>query len=135
MNLIHGVLFAVLTFMCSASLSAQSWHAPVVAIQEIQNTLNTIQNPTPPSTQTSIANPESIRPKKVANTPASKDVTLSNLKVAFLQQVLTQIKQGVATGDAVESVHAQFLQLSGNDFGDRQNQINTVYLYVVDLLS
>lgn len=135
MNLIHGVLFAVLTFMCSASLSAQSWHAPVVAIQEIQSTLNTIQNPTPPSTQTSIANPESIRPKKVANTQASKDVTLNNLKVAFLQEVLTQIKQGVATGDAVESVHAQFLQLSGNDFGNRQNQINTVYLYVVDLLS
>lgn len=135
MNLIHGVLFAVLTFMCSASLSAQSWHAPVVAIQEIQSTMNTIQNPAPPTTQTSIANPESIRPKKVANTPASKDVALNNLKLAFLQQVLIEIKQGATTGDAVESVHAQFLQMPGADGGDRLNQINTVYLYVVDLLS
>ncbi len=135
MNLIHGVLFAVLTFMCSASLSAQSWHAPVVAIQEIQSTLNTLQNPAPPTNQTSISNPESIRPTKYANTPAVKAVVVENLKVAFLQQVLIQIKQGATTGDAVESVHAQFLQMPGVDVSDRQNQINTVYLYVVDLLS
>jgi hypothetical protein len=62
------------------------------------------------------------------------DCLASSVKLNFLKQVMLRIREGMATGDAVEAVYQMMLSGSNNNPA-LLSHIQSAYNYVVDLLS
>ena len=122
MNLIHGVLVALFAFMGSVSLSAQNYYPNPQAAGIVIAEMTALSSPTkgtPSNTGTMVAPNEAIQ----------------SLKVTMLQMVLIELKQGVPTSNAIETVFDQVGQQPGSNQGSRPTQLATVKAYVIDLLS
>ena len=134
MNLIHGALFVVLTFMGTISLSAQTnWLPPAEAATVISNELAQLAlPPAPPASQGGLV------PKQIIADQTSKigcpDCLLKNVKYQFLTLVMQKLKEGEATGVAVGEVRAQMISLSNNN-ATMLATIQTAYEFMINRLS
>ena len=134
MNLIHGALLVVLTFMGTMTLSAQNWYQPPAAAIAIDQAITTLaaEAPTPPANSGSMTTKQNVfgeYAKVGCNNCQARAVKLQYLKMTMLK-----LKEGVPTGTAVEEVKAQMLGMAGNH-QQLLSLINSTYLYMVDLLS
>ena len=134
MNLIHGLLFAVLTFMGSISLSAQAWLPPADAVPAISQALDVLEQPMQSPTK-SVGSFNSLPTSGPAGkTAGCAECTDRAVKIAFLTQTGLRIKQGMPTGQAVDEVHALLIG-GANGTPSLLASIATAYAFVVDLLS
>jgi hypothetical protein len=134
MNLIRATLLAVFAFMGTVSLSAQqqNWLPAPQAIVVITNELDNLANPpAPPSTGGTIQSKQQIS-DAVAKS-GCQDCMLHAVKEQFLFLTLKELKQGVDTGAAVESVRALMIQGSNNN-GPLLATIQTAYQYMDSIL-
>ncbi|MCC7245010.1 MAG: hypothetical protein IT269_04995 [Saprospiraceae bacterium] len=131
-TLLLVALFALVSFFGAAGLSAQTWVSQQQALVLIQGTISSTVSPN----KTGLPAGSITSPAVVKVTPATgASNRLKVMKVDFLKAVAEQIKLGATTGDAVNTVYANFQQLSGFDVPARQNALQQVYFEVVDLLS
>ena len=132
MNLVHGALVVVLTFMGTFSLSAQNWLPSVQAVAVIANELAVLaEAPTPvPSAGITTKQQMSEQNAKIGCT----DCLLTNVKYQFLQLALVKIKEGTATGTAVQEVYQLMLGKSNNN-PTMISTIQQAYEFMLDKLS
>jgi len=132
MNLIRAALFAVFAFMGTVSLSAQqNWLPPAQAIVVINNELDQIAEPPVPTPTSIITSKQSVLEEKAM--VGCDGCLQKSVKFHFLELTLLQIKSGVDTGAAVESVRAQMI---GNANGNATllTNIQTAYEYMQNVL-
>jgi hypothetical protein len=132
MNLIHGALLVVMTFMGSLSLSAQSWLPPAQAAVVITNELNGLDVQPAPTPAAGVSSKKDILAKNAA--VGCADCQEKHVKKQYLRMVAAKLKNGVATGTAVEEVRTEMLNNAGNNVSLIQN-VQNVYEFVVGLLS
>ena len=132
MNLIRAALFAVFAFMGTLSLSAQqNWLPPAQAIVVINNELEAIAEPPAPAPTTVITSQQQLLEEKAM--VGCDGCLQTSVRYHFLKGTLIQIKSGVDTGDAVESVRAQMISGSNNNATLLAN-IQTAYEFMQNVL-
>lgn len=133
MNLIHGALFAVLTFMGSISLSAQNWFPPAQAAIVIEAQLNVLSEP-----PALVSPSQSLITKQQISSQNAQlgcpDCLSKNVKYLFLKLVIERLKNGEETGEAVGAVRSQMISNSNNN-ATMLATIQSTYEYILGILS
>ena len=126
MNLIHGVLFVLFAFVGTFSLSAQNFYPNPQAAGVVVAELNALSVPSKAG-QATFSQTNTGQPVQSSTVDQNN---LTPLKIAVLQLIIVELKNGVPTGDAIENV---FGQLPAS--GARATKLATVKAYIIDLLS
>lgn len=123
---------AAMTFMGTVSVSAQSYFTPSQALAVTEATLTELtQQPiakVAPANGTLINTGSGIAQSATVN----DNSILLSLKIAYLQEMIINIKSGLATQEAIDQVYST---ASNGAPAARLTLLGAAKLYVVDLLS
>jgi hypothetical protein len=132
MNLIHGVLVAVLTFMGTVSLSAQNWLPAAQAANVIASELNVLEGQPAPQPAAGFTTKQQVYGAKAA--AGCPSCVLNHAKILYLKLVMVKLKNGTDTGTAVNEVRTQMLNNANNNAQLIQT-VQNAYEFVLGLLS
>lgn len=125
-----SVAFMAVFMLSSEQASAQTFQAPAQAAATIDAALPGLTNPSSKSTGGVVVNTTKSTQQVVATPAVNAAGIESALRVAFLLEVKNNLKKGLATGEAIETVYSA---LTSND-ATRQTALNSARQYAINLL-
>lgn len=125
-----SVAFMAVFMLSSEQASAQTFQAPAQAVATIDATLIGLTNPSSKTSGGVVVNTTKSTQQVVATPAVNASGIESALRVAFLLEVKNNLKKGLATGEAIETVYSA---LTSND-ATRQTALNGARQYAINLL-